>query len=101
MIVSITGSRSLDISFEDITTYLPESTTSIVSGGALGVDSIAAEYAREHGLELVVIRPDYASVSDSRRFAPLLRNTDIVTQSEYCIFFLDGMGSAMSEIIMY
>ena len=99
MIVSITGSRSLDISFEDISTYLPESTTSIVSGGALGVDSIAAEYAREHGLELVVIRPDYTSVSESRRFAPLLRNTDIVTQSDYCIFFWDGRSRGTSHTI--
>ena len=41
MRLSITGSRSISISFADITQHLPEDITAIISGGASGVDSIS------------------------------------------------------------
>lgn len=97
MRVSITGSRSFSLSFADITQYLPVGTTTIISGGAVGVDSVAGSYAREHGLELVVIRPDYHT--HSSRIAPLLRNTTIVSQADFCLFFWDGFSRGTSHTI--
>ena len=105
MRVSITGSRSFSLSFADITQHLPVGTTTIISGGAVGVDTVAGSYAREHGLELVVIRPDYASASlstsptASSRIAPLLRNTTIVSQADFCLFFWDGVSRGTSHTI--
>ena len=97
MRVSITGSRSFVISFDDITQHLPVDTTTIISGGAVGVDTVAASYAREHRLELVVIRPDYALAD--KRLAPLLRNTTIVYQADFCLFFWDGVSRGTSHTI--
>ena len=113
MRVSITGSRSFVISFADITQHLPVDTTTIISGGAVGVDTVAGSYAREHGLELVVIRPDYTSArlstgvsaslstspTASSRIAPLLRNTTIVSQADFCLFFWDGVSRGTSHTI--
>lgn len=85
MRVAIVGSRTLQI--EDFTTYLPEGTTEIVSGGARGIDTCAADYAEAHGLTLTVFKPDY------RRFgrgAPLKRNLEIVAYADYVLVFWDG-----------
>ena len=109
MRVSITGSRSFSLSFADITQHLPVGTTTIISGGAVGVDTVAGSYAREHGLELVVILPDYSSYPStereprgeysSRSIAPLLRNTTIVSQADFCLFFWDGVSRGTSHTI--
>jgi predicted Rossmann fold nucleotide-binding protein DprA/Smf involved in DNA uptake len=102
MRVSITGSRSISLSFADITQHLPVGTTTIISGGAVGVDTVAASYAREHGLELFVILPNYSSYPSterSRSTAPLLRNTTIVSQSDFCLFFWDGVSRGTSHTI--
>ena len=98
MRISITGSRDLKISFEDISKYLPEEVSTIVSGGAAGVDRIAADYARSFDIPLVEIRPDYSGVS-SRRLAPLLRNTQIVEQVDYCLIFWDGVSAGTRDTI--
>ena len=98
MRVSITGSRGLQVSFSDIESHLPSGTTTIVSGGASGVDSIAARFARSRGITLSVIRPDYSGSLPSR-VAPLARNTDIIAQSDYCIFFWDGFSRGTKDTI--
>lgn len=98
MRVSITGSRGLSVSFSDIEAHLPSGTTTIVSGGASGVDSIAASYARSRGIALYVIRPDYSGVLPTR-VAPLARNTDIVAQADYCLFFFDGSSHGTRDTI--
>ena len=97
MRVSITGSRSLSVSHSDIQQFLPVGTTTIVSGGAVGVDSVASSFAQAHGLGLVVIRPSYSRPSD--KLAPLLRNTSIVSQSDYCLFFWDGASRGTAHTI--
>lgn len=89
MIVSITGSRNLTITFSDIDKHLPDNATGIVSGGAAGVDSVASGFARARGLSLSVIRPDFLS-SEISRLAPLERNTEIIAQADYCLIFWDG-----------
>ena len=94
MKVAIVGSRGLQI--EDFTPYLPEGTTEIVSGGARGIDTCAADYAVAHGLALTVFRPDY------RRFgrgAPLKRNLEIVVYADYVLIFWDG-ASRGSRFVM-
>ena len=85
MKVAIAGSRGLFV--EDFTPYLPEGTTEIVSGGARGIDTCAADYARSHGLILTEFKPDY------RRFgrgAPLKRNLEIVDYADFVLIFWDG-----------
>ena len=57
---------------------------SIVSGGAVGVDGMAQRYAKEHGLRILIIYPDYAHYG---RGATFVRNKEIVEESDEIIAF--------------
>lgn len=85
MRVAVVGSRS--IQNIDLEKHLPLGTTAIISGGARGVDTIAAEYARSQGLALTEIRPDYARYG---RAAPLKRNIEIIESADFVLIFWDG-----------
>ena len=85
MKVAIVGSRGLWL--EDFSAYLPSDTDEIVSGGARGIDSCAAAYARRNGLKLTEFRPDYTAFG---RSAPLRRNVDIVDYADLVLIFWDG-----------
>ncbi|BDI29476.1 hypothetical protein CCAX7_15270 [Capsulimonas corticalis] len=60
--------------------------TRIISGGARGVDTAAARYARAHGIPLTEIRADW---SLGRRAGPL-RNREIVAACDLVLAFWDG-----------
>ena len=72
MKLAIIGSRNLII--EHLEDYLPDNVTEIVSGGAKGIDRLAAEYAKKHQLPLTEFLPDYARYG---RGAPFIRNRQI------------------------
>ncbi len=94
MRVAVVGSRGLNI--DNIGSYLPKETTRIISGGAKGIDTCAAEYAKENGLELFEIRPDY---SRYKKAAPLVRNKEIVSISDCVIAFWDGKSRGTKFVI--
>ncbi len=94
MIVAIVGSRSLKI--DDFSEYLPENTTEIVSGGAVGIDTCAARYAKKHGIRLTEIRPDYDNYG---RSAPLRRNCEIVKTADLVLVFWDGVSRGSSFVV--
>lgn len=93
MKVAIVGSRNMNV---DIAPYVPEGCTVIISGGALGIDTCAAEYARARGLRLVEIRPNYAQYGKG---APLRRNTEIVDRADLVLAFWDGHSSGTGDSI--
>ena len=66
MNVGIVGSRRWKsrATVESLVNTLPADTT-VVSGGASGVDSWAAEFARKRGLKVVVFLPDLPTVPAS------------------------------------
>ena len=86
MRVAVVGSRNLRV--PDLGRYLPADVTAIITGGARGVDTDAARYAREAGLPLTVIRPDYAAFG---RGAPLRRNLQIIDSCDLVLAFWDGV----------
>lgn len=57
MKIAIVGSR--DVIVDDIERYVTNE-DEIVSGGAVGVDRCAAEYAKQNGLTLTEFLPQYA-----------------------------------------
>ena len=59
----------------------------IVSGGARGVDSCAADYARKHKLKLHEFRADWAKHG---RGAGFMRNHDIIKASTHVLAIWDG-----------
>ena len=82
MKIAIVGSRSL--SNIAIDGHIPEETTEIVSGGAVGVDRCAAEYAKSRGLVLAEFLPQYERYG---RAAPIVRNERIVDYADRVIVF--------------
>ena len=85
MKLAIVGSRSLTNVVID--EYVSDEVKEIVSGGALGVDSCAAEYAKHKGLLLTEILPQYERYG---RAAPIVRNKEIVGYADKIIIFWDG-----------
>ena len=94
MKVAVIGSRSLHL--PDLAAYLPSDTSEIVSGGACGVDTDAAEYARLHGLRLTEFRPDYDTFGHA---APLLRNLQIIDYCDIVLAFWDGHSRGTAFVI--
>ena len=86
MKVAVIGSRGIEQ--VDLAKYLPSDTSCIVSGGAKGVDTIAAEYAKSHGIELKEFLPDYTKYPG--RIAPLKRNDLIIAECDIVLAFWDG-----------
>ncbi len=94
MKVAVVGSRGVTV---DIAPYVPPGATTIVSGGAVGIDTCAAAFARARGLGLVEIRPDYARYG---RGAPLRRNSEIVGAADRVLAFWDGTSRGTLDAIV-
>lgn len=94
MKVAVVGSRGLRA--PDLTRFLPDDTDEIISGGAVGVDTDAALYARTHGLPLTVIRPDYPRYG---RRAPIMRNLQIIDAADFVLAFWDGRSRGTAFVI--
>lgn len=94
MKIAIIGSRS--ITDFDLSEHIPKDTTEIVSGGAMGVDSLARSYAILKGLKLTEFLPDYKRF---RKCAPLKRNIHIVEYSDCVLAFWDGKSRGTKHVI--
>ena len=95
MKIAVIGSRN--ISVINIGSYLSDC-DEIVSGGAVGVDSCAAEYASENGIKLTVFLPQYARYG---RAAPIVRNKEIVNYADKIVAFWNGKSKGTLSVIKY
>ena len=95
MKIAVVGSRC--ITAADISVYVSDG-DEIVSGGAIGVDSCAAEYAIKNGLKLKIFLPQYEKYG---RAAPIVRNKEIVNYSDKIIAFWDGNSKGTLSVIKY
>ena len=96
MKLAIVGSRSLkNVALDQ---YLPQGVEEIVSGGAAGIDTLAAEYARQNGLKLTEIFPRYDRYG---RAAPILRNKRIVEYADQILAFWDGSSKGTLSVVRY
>ena len=94
MKLAIIGSRSIgDFPLEE---YLPSGIEEIVSGGAKGIDRLAAAYAKKHGIALVEFFPNYVRYGKG---APLKRNEQIAEYAEEAIAFWDGYSRGTKQSI--
>lgn len=87
--VAIVGTRNPLLTFDEweeryIKTIMKYNPTTIVSGGAKGIDAYARQFAENHGIQLIEIKPDY---NRFHKLAPILRNTEIVNNSEVVLAF--------------
>lgn len=96
MKVAVVGSRNLkNIELER---YISENVDEIVSGGAVGVDTYAAEYANTHGIRLTEFLPQYERYG---RAAPIVRNKEIVEYADQVLVFWDGSSKGTLSVIRY
>jgi len=100
MKVAIIGSRNLRIDIEkylrEIEEQLSEKITMIISGGARGIDTQAEEYADTHNIPKLIFLPDYKKYD---KYAPLLRNIDIIKKADVVIAFWDGKSRGTKFVI--
>lgn len=102
--VAVVGSRSFNnyqvvsqaVSYV-IDNLFPDSQIEIVSGGALGVDSLARRFAKEKGYLLTEMKPNYQHNND--RTAPLRRNIEIANYCDYYVAIWDGESTGTKHIL--
>ena len=96
MKIAVVGSRNL--TNIELDKYISEEVDEIVSGGAVGVDYCAAEYARNKGLKLTEFLPQYDRYG---RAAPIMRNKEIVDYADKVIVFWNGSSKGALSVIKY
>ncbi len=96
MKVAIIGSRNL--TNVEISKYIPENVTEIISGGARGIDTLAEGWADKNGISKIIIKPEYERY---KRGAPLKRNEKIVELADVIIALWDGKSRGAKFTIDY
>ena len=96
MRLAIIGSRSCPPI--DIAAYLKYIPDTIVSGGAIGADTYAKEFAISHNLKLIEFLPEYDKYGKS---APLVRNRQIVDNCDAVLAFWDGKSRGTKYTLDY
>lgn len=101
MKIAIIGSReagNINLEQELIKRFNILTTDTIISGGARGIDTLAAQFARKHGIKLLEFRPDYTTYG---RGATFVRNRLIVDMADVVIAFWNGSSRGTKYTIEY
>ena len=96
MKLAIVGSRKITNITLDC--YISADVKEIISGGAVGVDFCAAEYAKNNNIKLTEFLPEYERYG---RAAPIVRNKKIVDLADKIIVFWDGCSKGTLSVIKY
>ncbi len=94
MKVAVIGSRGLIVN--NLEQYLPKAVTEIISGGAVGVDTSAEEFALSNNLKLTEFLPDYKKYGKA---APLKRNITIIKNADLVLAFWDEKSRGTNFVI--
>lgn len=94
MRVAVIGSRTLHL--KNLSDYLPDETTEIVSGGAKGIDTDAKKYASENEIVLTEFLPNYQRYGKG---APLKRNIQIIEYADMVLAVWDGKSRGTKFVI--
>ena len=94
MKLAIIGSRELQV--EDLSKYISEEVSEIVTGGAKGIDSCAIRYANAMQIKLVTFLPDYRRYGKG---APLRRNIEIIEYADCVLAFWDKKSKGTRFVI--
>ena len=93
MKLAIIGSRGIT----ELGGVIPECST-IISGGAKGVDQAAERYAQENNIQMEIHLPEYQRYG---RGATHVRNKLIVDSADFVIAFWDGKSKGTKSVIEY
>ena len=92
----IVGSRNIKEC--DISVYIPENVNLIISGGAVGVDTLAEKYADDNNISKLILRPDYKKYG---KYAPIIRNKMMVDIADEILIIWDGKSSGIKATLDY
>lgn len=101
MRIAIIGSRTFN-NYELMATYLNiirvglVEEMEIVSGGAIGADHLAEDYAENWELEITIFRPDW---NGNGKIAGFIRNQEIIDSCDMVIAFWDGRSKGTKDSI--
>ena len=93
----ICGSRK--ITDFDLAPHIPEDCDTIISGGAKGVDTIAEDYAKTHGIPCITVLPDYQRYGT--KAAPIKRNEQMVDMADAVLAIWDEVSKGTKHTIDY
>jgi hypothetical protein len=96
MKVAVIGSRTFN-DYELVKETLTKlDITLLVSGGAKGADLLGERYASENNITTLIFKPDWERHG---RGAGMIRNTDIVKNSDIVVAFWDGSSKGTLDSI--
>lgn len=95
MKIAVVGSRTINVNIAD---YIPDYATSIISGGAKGIDSLAERYADIKGIDKIIFKPEYNRYGKG---APIIRNKKIVEEADEVIAIWNGSSRGTKFTIEY
>lgn len=101
MKIAIIGSRecgNINLERELVKRFEILTNDTIISGGARGIDTHAAQFARKHGIKLLEFRPDYATYG---RGATFVRNRLMVDMADVVVAFWNGSSRGTKYTIEY
>ena len=96
MKLAIVGSRN--ITRVNIEEHISNDVTEIVSGGALGVDTLAKGFAKEHGIKFTEFLPEYNIYGKA---APIKRNQRIAEYADASLVFWNGSSKGTEHTIKF
>jgi hypothetical protein len=96
MKVAVIGSRNFNNYSLVKETLTKLDITLLVSGGALGADSLGEQYAKLNNIPTKIFYPDWKKFG---RKAGFLRNTDIINESDMVVAFWDGTSKGTLDSI--
>lgn len=100
MRLAIVGSRAFDdyaMLCNVVDELIPPGVTpTIISGGAMGADSLAERYAADHGYQMVVYHANWLVYGKAAGYK---RNVNIVGDSTHVVAFWDGMSPGTKHTI--
>lgn len=92
----VVGSRS--IKDFDFSPYITKDVSLIISGGANGIDTLAEQYADEHNISKLILRPKYERYG---KVAPLKRNEEMVNICDRILVIWDGKSKGTLYTVNY
>lgn len=68
----------------------------LISGGAIGADSLGEKYANENNIPTKIFLPDWEKHG---KMAGFIRNTDIITEADVIVAFWDNVSKGTADSI--
>ena len=100
MKIAVVGSRNFThkVILENELDSIKNQIELIISGGAVGADTLAENWAKENKIQTLIIKPNWKTYG---RSAGVVRNKQIIESCDYCYAFWDCKSKGTEFSINY